>query len=431
MINLLDFEPWWRFGVALLIGALLGMEREFIQQKEDAPDFAGIRTFSLIALLGSVAAFLVPDFGILPIAISLGGLILLIAVSYLGTLMHRGEEKGITTEVAAMLTFLFGVLIMGDQVRVAIALAVLTSLLLALKGRLHGVIRRMSDEDLRVTLQFALVAAVILPLLPDRAIDPLGLLNPFQVWLMVVFVSGIGFSGYLLMKVLGPSRGINLTGILGGLASSTATTISLSTASREHPAMSAYYARAVVLASSVMIPRVLLLVLVIYPPLLRVVSLPLAAMLVSGVVIIFILQRKNTTNESGLKRSINLAHPLKLSTAIKFGLVFAVVMIIIEFAQGSFGSIGVYFASATAGLTDVDAITLSVSRMTSNAQLDLQVAGIAIVIAAIMNTISKGAIVYFTGSHELRRTVIRSFAVIFLAGFLSSMLMLWVTQVRE
>ena len=276
MINLLDFEPWWRFGVALLIGAMLGMEREFFQQKEDSPDFAGIRTFSLIALLGSVAAFLVIDFGILPIALSLGGLILLTTVSYLGTLLRSGKETGITTEVAVWLTFLFGVLVMGDQGKVASALAVLTALLLALKGRLHGAIRRLSTEDLRVTLQFALVAAVILPLLPDRAIDPLGLLNPFQIWLMVVLVSGIGFSGYVLMKVLGPSRGINLTGILGGLASSTATTISLSTASREHPAMSAYYARAVVLASTVMIPRVLLLVLVIYPPLLRVVSLPLA-----------------------------------------------------------------------------------------------------------------------------------------------------------
>jgi len=425
MINLSDFEPWWRFGVALLIGALLGMEREFIQQKEDAPDFAGIRTFSLIALLGSVAAFLVSDFGILSIALSLGGLILLIAVSYLGTLMRRGEETGITTEIAAMLTFLFGVLIMGDQGRVAIALAVLTSLLLALKGRLHGVIRRMSDEDLRVTLQFALVAAVILPLLPDRAIDPLGLLNPFQVWLMVVFVSGIGFSGYVLMKVLGPSRGINLTGILGGLASSTATTISLSTASRENPSISPHYARAVILASSVMVPRLLLLVLVIYPPLLRMISIPLGAMLVSGLVIILILQWKSTTNESNLERSFKLAHPLKLSTAIKFGLVFAVVLIIVEFAQESFGSIGVYFASATAGLTDVDAITLSVSRLASNAQLDIQVAGMAVVIAALMNTIAKGAIAYFLGSHELRRTVLRSFGVIFLVGLFSGMFMLW------
>lgn len=427
MINLLDFEPWWRFGVALLIGAMLGMEREFFQQKEGAPDFAGIRTFSLIALLGSVTAFLVKDFGMLLIAVSLGGLILLTTVSYLGAMLRSGKETGITTEVAVLLTFLFGVLVMGDQGKIAIALAVVTSLLLALKGRLHAVIRRMNDEDLRVAMQFALVAAVILPLLPDRAIDPFGLLNPFQIWLMVVLVSGIGFSGYVMMKVLGPSRGINLTGILGGLASSTATTISFSSASREHPEMSAYYARAVVMASSVMIPRVLLLIIAIYPPLLRVVSLPLTAMLVSGLTIVFYLQRKNKTDEHNLDRAVKLTHPLKLSTAIKFGLAFAVVLIVFEFTQDSFGSIGVYFTSAIAGLTDVDAITLSVSRLVLNAKMDFRVAGIAIIIAVIMNTISKGAIVYFTGSQELRRTVIRSFSVILLAGLFFSGFIFWMT----
>lgn len=427
MINLLDFEPWWRFGVALLIGALLGMEREFFQQKEDAPDFAGIRTFSLVALLGAVAAFLMADFGILPIALALGGLILLTTTSYLGALLRSGKETGITTEVAVLLTFLFGVLVMGDQGKVASALAVLTALILALKGRLHDVIRRMSTEDLRVTLQFALVAGVILPLLPDRAIDPLGLLNLFQVWLMVVFVSGIGFSGYVLMKVLGPSRGINLMGLLGGLASSTATTISLSSASRENSSMSSHYARAVILASSVMVPRLMLLVLVIHPPLLRMVSIPLGAMLMTGLGIILFLQRKSTPHENTLKRSFKLAHPLKLSTAIKFGLVFAVVLIIVEFAQESFGSTGVYVASAIAGLTDVDAITLSVSRLTGNAQMNIQVAGVAIVIAALMNTIAKGSIAYFLGSKELRWTVIRAFSIIFIVGFFSGISILWAT----
>ncbi len=427
MINLLDFEPWWRFGVALLIGAMLGLEREFFQQKEAAPDYAGIRTFSLIALLGAVAAFLVLDFGIMPVALSFGGLILLSTVSYLGTLMRRKKETGITTEVAVMLTFLFGVLVMGDQGRVAIALAVITSLLLALKGRLHAVIRQMSDEDLRLTLQFALVAAVILPLLPDRAVDPLGLLNPFQVWLMVVLVSGIGFSGFVLMKVLGPYQGINLTGILGGMASSTATTISFSSTSRENPEMSKHYARAVILASTMMLPRVLILVLVIYSPLLRVVGLPLIAMLFAGLAIVFIHQRINPIAENDQGRSINLTNPLKLSTAIKFGLLFAVVLIFLELAQESFGSIGVYFASATAGLTDVDAITLSVSRLVSNGQLDTQVAGVAVVIAALANTLSKGAIAYFLGSQELRRTVIRGLSAIFLVGLFSSVFIPWLT----
>jgi uncharacterized membrane protein (DUF4010 family) len=425
MLNLSDFEPWWRFGVALLIGALLGLEREFVQQKEAAPDFAGIRTFSLIALLGSLAAFLLADFGPFPIALSLAGLILLTTVSYLGSLLRSGREKGITTEVAALLTFLFGVLVIGDRESVAIALAVVTALLLASKGRLHGIIRRMSSEDIHVTLEFALVAAVILPLLPDRTIDPLGVLNPFQVWLMVVFVSGIGFSGYVLMKVLGPSRGINLMGVLGGLASSTATTISFSTASRRNPSLSSHYARAVILASSVMLPRVLLLVLATYPPLLPMVGPPVVAMLVSGLLIVFLLQRRSSATEATVERSFEVAHPLKLWTAIKFGLAFAVALVVVEFAQAYLGSPGVYLASVLAGSTDVDAITLSVARLAGNAQLGLRVAGIAVIIAALANTLAKGAIAYFSGSQELRRTVVRAFSVVFAVGVVSTLAMLW------
>ena len=428
MISLLDFDPWWRFGMALLIGSLLGLEREFIQQKEDAPDFAGIRTFALIALLGAVAAFLTADMGILPAAMSFGGLILLAVVSYIGDLMHRGKGAGITTEVAAILTFLFGMLVMSDKWEVAIALSVITALLLSLKGRLHDVIRKMTSEDLFVTLQFALVAAVILPLLPNRAIHPMGLLNPFQVWLVVVFVSAIGFSGYVLMKVLGPTRGINLTGVLGGLVSSTATTISFSTRSRETPTLSAHFAQGVVLASSVMVPRMLLLILVIYPPLLRTVIIPLSAMLVAGLLVVIVLQRKFEKIEQAPEEAFTLAHPLKLMTAIKFGLLFAVVFVVVEFAMVSFGSVGVYFTSAFAGLTDVNAITLSLSRFAEDNQLNPQVAGIAIIVAALTNTIAKGAIAYFAGSPELRRMIIPAFIVVVLVGAISTVTVLFVNN---
>ena len=195
MVSLAEFEPWWRFGFALLIGALIGLEREFRQQREEQPDFAGIRTYSLIALLGAVSSFVIDTYGIVPMAMALGALILLTTISYGGTIFRRKIETGITTEVAAVLTFFFGVLVMSDQPLVAIALAVVTSLLLAMKGRLHDIIRAMTPEDIYLTLEFALLAAVILPLLPNRTLDPWGILNPFQIWLMVVLVSGIGFSG--------------------------------------------------------------------------------------------------------------------------------------------------------------------------------------------------------------------------------------------
>jgi uncharacterized membrane protein (DUF4010 family) len=419
MFSLSDFEPWWRFGFALLIGALIGLEREFYQQKEKAPDFAGIRTFSLIALLGSVSSFLSSDFGIALAALALGGLILMTTVSYSGALVRRKTETGITTEVAAILTFLFGVLVMGDHAMVAIALAVITSLLLVLKGRLHGFIRNMSPEDIFVTLQFALVAAVVLPLLPNRAIDPLGLLNPFAIWLMVVIVSGIGFSGYVLMKVLGPSQGINLMGILGGLASSTATTISLSSASRQYPHMARHYARGVVLASTVMFPRVLFLILVIHPPLALKVIVPFTLMLVAGLFFIFVIQRAKSTEEATIHPEYRINNPLKLSTAIKFGALFAIVLVVVEYAQTFLGSSGVYLASMLAGLTDVDAIALSVTRLADSAQLASDVAGVAVIIAALMNTVSKGAISYFSGSPELRRPVISALVLMIIVGVIS------------
>jgi len=422
MFNLADFEPWWRFGFALLIGALIGLEREFYQQKKKAPDFAGIRTFSLITLLGSVSAFLADDYGLVLAALALGGLVLMTTVSYSGALERTQSEPGITTEVAAILTFLFGVLVMGEHATVAIALAVITSLLLALKGRLHGAIRNMSKEDIHVALQFALVAAVILPLLPDRTIDPFGLLNPFQIWLMVVFISGIGFTGYVLMKILGPSQGITLMGILGGLASSTATTISFSSASRENPKMAPHYARAVIMASTVMFPRVLFLVLVIHPPLVLGVIVPLSTMLIVGLLFIFVFNKGALDAHGSPPPAFKIGNPLKLSTAIKFGLLFAFVLIFIEFAQDILGSTGVYLTSFLTSLTDVDAITLSVTRLTANDKLAQQVAGISILIASLMNTISKGVISYVSGSAELGKSVIKAFLFILLSGVVSGVI---------
>jgi uncharacterized membrane protein (DUF4010 family) len=216
-------------------------------------------------------------------------------------------------------------------------------------------------------------------------------------------------------------------GVLGGLASSTATTISFSTASRRNPALSKHYARAVVLASSVMLPRVFLLVLATYPSLLPTVGPPLVAMLVSGLVIVFLLRRKDRADDDTLERSLEVAHPLRLSTAIKFGLAFAVALVAVEFAQAYLGSPGVYVASVLAGLTDVDAITLSVARLASNAQLALRVAGIAIIVATLANTFAKGAIAYSSGSQDLRRTVVRAFSAVFAVGVVSTLAMLWLT----
>ncbi len=426
MLTIAEFEPWWQFGAALLIGALIGLEREFYQQKKESSDFAGLRTFSLIALLGAVTAFLVEDLGIILMALAFGGLILITTVSYFSVTALRKTGSGITTEIAALLTFLLGVLVMNDHTLVAISIAVIIALVLAFKGELHGFVRTMSPEDIRVTLKFALVAAVILPLLPNRTVDPWDLFNPFQIWLLVVLVSGIGFSGYVMMKVMGASRGINLTGIFGGLASSTATTISFSSASREYPEMATQYARAVLLASTVMFPRIIILILVIHPPLALKVLIPLLVMMLTGLFYILVVLRNEKNKEEAVSPDFEITNPLKLSTAIKFGLFFALIIVAVEVAQRYLGSSGIYLTSLIAGLTNVDVISLSLSRLTSTSQLSLEVASVAVVIAALVNTVTKGVIAYVSGTKELRKPVITAFVYMLLTGIISSIIVFYV-----
>jgi uncharacterized membrane protein (DUF4010 family) len=419
MPNLLNIEPWWRFGAAILIGALVGLEREFVQQRAGEPDFAGIRTFSLMALLGAVVAFLTAQHGILPFVVVYVGLALLVWVSYLGDVLH-GRQEGITTEVAALLVPLLGAMVVWDLAELAIALGVITALVLSQKPRLHTIARRMSTQDLWATLEFALIAAVVLPLLPNRTFGPLDVLNPYETWLLVVFVSGVGFLGYVLMKVLGAERGIGLTGLLGGLASSTATTLSFAGRSKKTPALSGAFGSAIVLASTMMFPRVLIEVLVVYRPLIGTLIIPVGAMLLTGCAVFAILWRRERSTEVSDQGTVDLTNPLDLSTAIKFALLFVVVLVATKAANRFFGSLGVYVASVIAGLTDVDSITLSVSELAGKGQIETRVATVAIVLAVLTNTITKGAMALALGSRELRRPVIPAFGAMVLVGIISA-----------
>ncbi|MES0342643.1 MAG: MgtC/SapB family protein [Anaerolineales bacterium] len=416
--QLLNLEPWWRFAAALLIGALIGLEREFVQQRSGEQEFGGIRTFALMSLLGAVAAFLTDQYGPLIFLAVYLGLILLLWASLLASSM-RGVEEGITTEVTALLVPLFGAMMIWNQPAVAAALGVITALILALKPRLHGAARRMSDEDLRATLEFSIITAVVLPLLPNEGFGPFGVLNPFQIWLLVVFISGIGFLGYVLMKFLGPERGIGITGLLGGLVSSTATTLSFAGRSKTNAGLSTVLAQGILLASCVMFPRVLIEVAVVNPALVRQVVVPLATMLIAGVIAVYILRRRGRAEEKADHGGIELSNPLRLKTAITFGLVFAVVLVAVEAANEYFGSAGVYIASILAGITDVDSITLSVSNLSLKGLLDPRVAAIAIILATIMNTIAKAVMAMVLGTPRLRRLVSRAFGLVVLAGLIS------------
>jgi uncharacterized membrane protein (DUF4010 family) len=425
MAELINLEPWWRFAAALLIGALIGLEREFVQQRSGDQEFGGIRTFALMSLMGAVAAFLTDRFGILIFIAAYLGLILMLWVGNLGPAL-RGEEEGITTEVAALMVPLLGAMVVWDEPAIAAALGVVTALVLALKPGLHNLARRMSAADLRATLEFAIISAVILPLLPNRGFGPFGLLNPSQIWLLVVLVSGIGFVGYILMKVLGAEEGIGLTGLLGGLVSSTATTISFAGRSKTSAGLSSAFAQGILLASAVMFPRMLIEVAVVNASLLSSVSIPLGAMLVTAGVIVFMLWRRRSDDEQEDKTTVTLGNPLRWQTAVTFALVFAVVLVAVRAANEYLGSAGVYVTSILAGLTDVDSITLSVADLSLIGELDARVASIAIVLAALVNTTVKGVMVMSLGSIELRRVVVRAVGIVLIAGIIGTVLMLLV-----
>jgi uncharacterized membrane protein (DUF4010 family) len=419
----LNLEPWWRFGAALLVGALIGLEREFVQQRSGEREFAGIRTFSLIALLGAAAAYFAEEQGMWLFIIGYISLALLIVVSYVGEVIRKHEE-GITTEVAALLTPVLGAMMIWGRADLAAALGVIIALILSLRPRLHGMARGMAPDDLRAILEFAIITAVVLPLLPNRGLGPYGVLNPFQIWLIVVFVSGIGFLGYVLMKILGTERGIGLTGLLGGLVSSTATTLSFAGRSKQEEALSPVLAQGILLASGMMFPRVLIWVAAVDASLLKLVAMPVIVMFLVDLAFVALLWRRGRAPASADQPKVELTNPLKLRTAVTFGLVFAVVLVLVRAAHELFGSAGVYVASVLAAITDVDSITLSTAQLAGRGELELRVAATAIMLSALVNTAVKGVMAWSLGAPALRRTVALGFGAVAAGGLVSGALTL-------
>ena len=247
----LSLELWQKFALAALIGLMVGLEREHSQQEETA-HFAGIRTFPLIALLGCTAALLSAEGQSWLFAVGFAGLAALVVTVYAFSVQHG--NLGVTTEAVVLLVYLIGGMIYWDQIWLAIALGIIVTALLVLRPTLHKLVDRIEREDIYAALKLAVVSAVVLPLLPNEAYGPLNVLNPFRIWLMVVFVSAVSFSGYIGIKLLGPRKGVGFAGLLGGLISSTAVTLGFSQRSRETPSLGRYLALGITLASTTMYP---------------------------------------------------------------------------------------------------------------------------------------------------------------------------------
>ncbi len=280
----------------------------------------------------------------------------------------------------------------------------------------------MTIADLRATLEFGLLAIVILPLLPNRALDPLGVLNPFVIWLLVVFVSGMNFLGYILMKVLGPERGTSLAGAFGGLVSSTAATVSFAGQSREDPGLSPASAVAILLASAIMLPRQVAEVLVVSPSLLSQLWFPFVLMFVASVLLAAWLWRRRPQTPA---IPVDLPNPLRLSTALGFAVLFTVVLLVVKAASAAFGTAGLFVASGLSGLVGVDSVTLSASGLAATGNVTPQAAAGAIWLASLVNTAEKAVLGMFLGSALLRRTMAWTFAALLVVGIIAGYLTVW------
>ncbi|MEX2489840.1 MAG: MgtC/SapB family protein [Pseudomonadales bacterium] len=397
-----------QLGIALAIGFLIGMERGWQEREaEEGQRLAGIRTFGLIGLLGGTWALISQEMGVL-----LQGFAFLALASFLmlGYYLdvRKDHDIGLTTVMAAMLTFTFGALCVIGHATVAAAAAVVTTTILTLKPTLHQWLQKMERVELHAVLKFLLISVVILPVLPNQGYGPWQTLNPYQIWWMVVLIAGISSVGYFAIKLAGAEKGISLTALFGGIASSTATTINLAHF-RNKMDIPFLLSAGVLLSAATMFPRVLIEVAVVNWSLLPLVAIPLVSMtLVTLLLAVWAWWRNPVTDEH---HELELENPFQIMTALKFGALLALIMLLAKGLQAWLGDQGIYLLSLASGLADVDAITLSLAKMAREG-LAAQVAADGIVIASIVNTAVKGVLfAAIAGIKNSRWLVIAIFSV--------------------
>jgi len=386
-----------RLGVALAIGLLIGLERGWHERElAEGERIAGFRTFGLIALLGGVTATLEEDFGGW---IAAAGL-LAVAIAFGIAQWHdprRGADVSITTNIAALVAFGLGAVAGTGAMLPAASAAVVTALLLGVKQELHHLVERIERTELLATLRLLLISVVVLPVLPDRGLGPWEALNPYRLWWMVVLVSGISYVGYFATRLVGARRGVLLTGLLGGLASSTATVLSLSRQARDTAVAPSLVVSGMLAATAMMFPRTLLIATVIAPEMFRTLALPLLSATVVAAAAAALYARGSHPDEEAHPAETHHANPLDIKTAIKFALILAPVMLLARALKDWGGGTGLYLLSGVSGLVDIDAIALSLATMTANAQTTTAVAQASILLATVVNTLVKPAIAFTVG----------------------------------
>ena len=386
--------------VALAIGLLIGLERGWQERKaEEGQRVAGLRTYGLLGLLGGVVALLSEQFGPLVLGLAFVAMIGGLTAIYIVNLPAE-KDVGITSLVAALLTFGFGALAAVGEVAVAAASAVVTTLLLSYKPQLHRWVLGLEMTELRAGIKLLIISVVCLPILPDRGFGPWQALNPFEIWWMVVLIAAISFVGYFAVKIGGARRGVIFTGLFGGLASSTAVTLHLSRIGRgsSGSGMTTLLAAGILLACGTMFPRMLLVASLINPALFRMLVVPALVMSLLTYGPAMLYSRSALSKDSKIGSS--LQNPLELKAALAFGALLVVILVLGKALQAWFGDAGLLALAAASGITDVDAITLSLARM-SDGDVAMRICVTGIVIAGAVNSLAKAILAATIGGRRI------------------------------
>lgn len=385
-----------RLSVALAIGLLVGLERGWKARDEAAGQrTAGFRTYALTGLLGGVSAVLASHTS--PVVLGAAFVAFTGAFAAFSWLEARAEKTfSVTGVVAGMLTFGLGAYAVLGELQVAVAAAVAATLLLALRQTLHGWLRRISWEEMRAVLILLAMSFLLLPVLPDRPVDPWDSINPAEIWLLAIIIAALSFAGYVAVRLMGDQAGIAFAALAGGLASSTATTLTFARLAKEHREASALLAGGALLAGAVMFARILVVVAVLNQALLPLVAWPVGAaglaMLACGFWLVW--RRMNGADDKPLLR---LKNPFDLGTALKLAGFIAVISVVAKIVSEKAGDAGVFAVAAVSGLADVDALTLSMTRL-SPASVPAATAALAIAIAAGVNTVVKAVMATTVGT---------------------------------
>lgn len=419
---MLEFSVFYRLAAAIGVGLIIGMQREHTYFDKSDRHPAGVRTFTLVGLGGAMAALLSDLMGgVAPFVTGFVVIGLLLMASHIAFgISHREDpgqttpvvSAGITTSVALVIVYLLGALCWYNRLLESCVIMVAILWILTAKEQLHNFAQKLSREDILATVKFAVISALVLPFLPNQAFGPPGLqvLNPHTIWLFVVFISGIGFVGYVLIKLVGPGKGIWLTGLLGGIASSTALTLNLAGRSKENEEYAPDFTLGIVLSWSVMYVRLYLICVVLSGSLAVPLALPLLLPVVPGLGYALFLKLRASRNHQA--KTAEFSNPFKLLPAIKFGVVFTAVMFIANAARVYLGAGALLACSFLGGAAEMDAVAFSVIDMHLKAGLGVRELVLALLFASLANTLTKGGLVFFLGAKAMRRPIVPAVVLI-------------------